>query len=80
MKTVQGNGEATAGFVCWVCFFFGGGGLFWFWFWFIFGHSMRDVSSLTRDQTHAPAVEVWSPNHWTTREVPLLGFKQKSEV
>ena len=77
MKTVQGNGEPLlglfVGFV--VCFF-----LLLFWFWFIFGHSMRDVSSLTRDQTHAPAVEVWRPNRWTTGDVPLLGFKQKSEV
>ena len=64
MKTVQGNGEPLLGLF--VGFFFGGGGgegLVWFWFWFIFGHSMRDVSSLTRDQTHAPAVEAWSPTH-----------------
>ena len=26
-------------------------------------HSMGDPSSLTRDQTHAPAVEAWSANH-----------------
>ena len=31
---------------------------------------MRDLSSLIRDQTHAPAVEVQSPNHWTANEVP----------
>ena len=29
-----------------------------------------DLSSLTRDQTCAPAVEVWSLNPWTAREVP----------
>ena len=26
-------------------------------------------SSLTRDQTEPPALEAWSPSHWTTREV-----------
>ena len=30
-----------------------------------------DLSSPTRDWTHAPAVEAWSPNHWTTREFPM---------
>ena len=29
-------------------------------------HGTQDLSSLTM----APAVEVWSLNHWTTREVP----------
>ena len=34
---------------------------------------MWDLSSPTRDRTCAPpAVEVWSPNHWTTREVPQM--------
>ena len=27
-------------------------------------------SFLTRGQTWAPAVKVWSPNHWTAREFP----------
>ena len=36
-----------------------------------FGHCMWDLSSLTRDQTHAPAVEAQSPNCWTTR-CPLM--------
>ena len=31
---------------------------------------MQDLSSLTRDQTLAPTVEVWSPNHWTEQEIP----------
>ena len=26
------------------------------------------LSSLTRDQTWSPALEAWSPNHWTARE------------
>ena len=31
---------------------------------------MQDLSSLTRDQTHAPTVEVQSFHHWTAKEVP----------
>ena len=31
---------------------------------------MWDLSSLIRDRTCAPALEVWSLNHWTTREAP----------
>ena len=31
---------------------------------------MRDLSFPTRDQTHAPCTEVWSPNHWAARDVP----------
>ena len=27
-------------------------------------------SSLTRDQTQAPALGTWSHSYWTTREVP----------
>lgn len=37
------------------------------WGWGAAPGSMQDVSSLTRDQTHAPEVEALSPNH---REVP----------
>ena len=33
---------------------------------------MQDLSSLTRDRTHAPALGARSLNHWTTGEVPLL--------
>ena len=33
---------------------------------------MWSLSSLTRNQTPPPAVEVWSLNHWTTREVLVL--------
>ena len=32
--------------------------------------STWDLSSLTRDGTHIPAVEARSLNYWTTREVP----------
>ena len=31
-------------------------------------------TSLTRDGTRAPALEVWSRNHWTAREVLCLHF------
>ena len=39
-------------------------------------HGMWDLSSLTRDQTHAPKVEAQSLNHWTTREVPIPLYKR----
>ena len=29
-------------------------------------------SSLTSNQTYAPALEMWNLNHWTTREVPVV--------
>ena len=32
--------------------------------------SSQDLSSQTRDRNHAPCSESWSPNNWTTREVP----------
>ena len=42
-----------------------------FFFFFATPLSLQDLSSLTRDWTRATAVEVRSPNHWTTREAPL---------
>ena len=33
---------------------------------------MQYLCSLIRSQTHTPAVETLSLNHWTTREVPHL--------
>ena len=33
-------------------------------------HSIWDLSFPTRDEPEPPAVETWSLNHWTTREVP----------
>ena len=33
-------------------------------------HGMWGLSSLTKGQTHTLALEAWSLNHWTTREVP----------
>ena len=52
-----------------------------FFFFFFFGHSTRDFSPPTRDETHAPpAVEAQSLNHWTTKEVPRKGFFFKSQI
>ena len=34
------------------------------------GHSMWDLSSPTRDRTHAPSIGSSEFNHWTTRESP----------
>ena len=36
---------------------------------------MQDLSSQTRNQTHAPSVETPSPNHWNTREFPQISFE-----
>ena len=36
---------------------------------FMLQGNMWNLSALTRDQTHAPSMEVWSLNHWTTRGV-----------
>ena len=36
--------------------------------------SLQNLSSLTRDWTCAPAVEAWSPNHWTASECPHLSL------
>ena len=36
---------------------------------------MWDLSSLTRNQTHAPCVGRWSLNQWTTREAPPSPFR-----
>ena len=33
---------------------------------------LRNLSSLSRVGIHAPAVESWILNHWTTREVPTM--------
>ena len=47
-------------------------------FFFFFGLlcGMRDLSSLIRDQTCAPEVEMQSPNHWTAREFPRIIFEE----
>ena len=39
-------------------------------FFFTMPYHLWDLCFLTWDETWAPAVEVWRPNHWTTREVP----------
>ena len=33
---------------------------------------MQELSYLTRNRTHALCTEVWSLNHWTTRDVPYI--------
>ena len=33
---------------------------------------MWDISFLTRDRTHVPCIGRQIPNHWTTKEVPLI--------
>lgn len=52
--------------VYWVCY--NTALLFTFW---SFGQKACGIfSSPSRDRTHAPCSGRWSPNHWTTREVP----------
>ena len=41
-------------------------------FFFATGHGIGDLSSPTKDRTHAPVVEARSLNHRTTRETPDL--------
>ena len=38
---------------------------------------MWELNFLTRDQTHVPAVEVWIPNHWATREFQRFSFERR---
>ena len=35
---------------------------------------MQDLSSITRDWTHLPALAAWSLDHWTAREVPQINL------
>ena len=45
---------------------------------FIFLATLRglwDLSSPTRDWTHTPGSELWSPNHWTAREFPGISWE-----
>ena len=35
-------------------------------------HGLWGLGSLTRDCTPAPTVKAPSPNHWTTRELPII--------
>lgn len=37
-------------------------------------NGLQDLSFLTRDLSHAPAVEAQSPNHWASRGVPKAAF------
>ena len=35
---------------------------------------MQDLSSQPGIEPEPPAVEVWNPNHWTTRGFPAINF------
>ena len=44
-------------------------------------HGMRDLTSLTRDQTLPLAVDTRSPNHWTAREFPkIVDVNNKNKI
>ena len=46
-------------------------------FWSLLANILfRGLSSLTRDGILAPAVEAQTPNHWTTREFPVITCSQ----
>ena len=47
------------------------GDLWFFLFFFGCTCSMQDVSSLTRERTHAPCIGSTSPNHWITSGPPI---------
>ena len=55
-------------FIFWVCLFF-----FFFFFFVATVYILQDLSSLTRDWTGPTEVKTLSPNHWTTRELPVSG-------
>ena len=40
---------------------------------FFWPGGMWDLGYLSRDQTRTPCIGRWSLNHWTSREVPILG-------
>ena len=41
-------------------------------------HGIWDLSPHTRDWSQPPALDGWTPNHWPTREVPVLQFESKN--
>ena len=47
-------------------------GFFFFVFWPHHAGSLWDLSSLIRIKPGTPAVKVWSPTHWTARELVLI--------
>ena len=75
--TNEDIGEMSVG-----CVWFVSCGFFFFFFWLywvsaavhellLLPHSMWDLRSQTRDQTHNPWIGKWILSHWTTREVPI---------
>ena len=53
---------------------------FWNHFFFFWPCSMWDLSSPPVLKPLPPAVEAWSLNHWTAREVPEIRFSQSLEL
>ena len=47
---------------------------FCFMFWFFGLQGMWNLRSLIRDWTWTPCIGRWTPNHWTSREIPGLGI------
>ena len=47
---------------------------FLFFFFFFWPRSMQDLSPPPGTEPVPPAVEAWSLNHWTTKEVPYPSF------
>ena len=47
-----------------------------FFFFFAMLYGKWDLSFPTKDYTHAPALEAWSLNHWTSRRVPPTLFME----
>ena len=48
-----------------------------FYVWGFWPGGMWDLSSWTRNQTHTPFTGRQSLNHWTTKEVPVISFKNE---
>ena len=55
--------------LCWICYNISSVLCFVFFFFFFCSPDMRDLISLTKDQTCTPCIGRWNLNHWTTREV-----------
>ena len=51
----------------WICYSVASALVFW-------PRDILDLSSLIRDPTCTPCIGRWSPNHWSTREVPITNF------
>ena len=54
--------------------------VFLFFFFSVVPHGLWDLSSLTRDQTQAPAVEAQSPDQRTAREFPIFSLLRNLHI